>query len=60
VPLGVPLTLFTDTLNTIGSVAVIKLPLLISSFAQYSNLSIRVILTKAAHSKKPIKKSREL
>jgi phosphopantothenoylcysteine decarboxylase len=39
---------FTNTLNTIGSVAVIKLPLLISSFAQYSNLSIRVILTRNA------------
>ena len=47
-PLGVPLTLVTDTLNTIGPVAIIKLPLLISSFAQYSNLSIRVILTRNA------------
>ncbi|RFU24041.1 hypothetical protein B7463_g12295, partial [Scytalidium lignicola] len=31
-----------------GSVAVIKLPLIISSFSKYSNLSIRVILTKNA------------
>jgi phosphopantothenoylcysteine decarboxylase len=31
-----------------GSVATIKLPLIISSFANHSNLSIRVILTKSA------------
>jgi phosphopantothenoylcysteine decarboxylase len=38
----------TDTLGAAGSVAVIKLPLIISSFAKYSNLSIRVILTENA------------
>jgi len=37
-----------NTLDAVGSVAVIKLPLIISSFAKYSNLSIRVILTKNA------------
>ena len=31
-----------------GSVATIKLPLIISSFENHSNLSIRVILTKSA------------
>src|SRR5216117_823395 len=31
-----------------GSVAVIKLPLIISAFENHSNLSIRVILTKSA------------
>ncbi|KAL1956355.1 hypothetical protein VTO42DRAFT_7338 [Malbranchea cinnamomea] len=31
-----------------GSVATIKLPLIISAFSKYSNLSIRVILTKSA------------
>ena len=40
--------MITDTPDAVGSVAVIKLPLIISSFAKYSNLSIRVILTKNA------------
>ena len=35
-------------LSASGSVATIKLPLIISSFANHSNLSIRIILTKAA------------
>jgi phosphopantothenoylcysteine decarboxylase len=38
----------TDTPDAAGSVAVIKLPLIISSFATCSNLSIRVILTENA------------
>jgi phosphopantothenoylcysteine decarboxylase len=37
-----------DIQDDAGSVSVIKLPLIIASFAKYSNLSIRVILTENA------------
>ena len=40
--------MIADNADAAGSVAVIKLPLIISSFANYSNLSIRVILTENA------------